>query len=36
MSRLWTGFRSVFADGIQAFLAYKTVWNDRLAIVSSS
>ena len=23
MSRLWTGFRSVFADGMQAFLAYK-------------
>ena len=23
MSRLWTGFRSVFADGIQAFVAYK-------------
>lgn len=23
MSRLWTGFRSLFADGIQAFLAHK-------------
>lgn len=23
MSRLWTGFRSVFADGMRAFLAYK-------------
>ena len=23
MSRLWTGFRSLFADGMQAFLAYK-------------